>query len=193
LQGSKVWPVYYDCEIWAHHSLRGQEKHLWFKHKCSNGFGSEKHIRNNVVQPEYFNWRDSLFNCKHPIRYPNGFKRTAEVSFSLLLKSDGTEERLGYIEARKKIYIDEYCRLIRKLPEYAELRETFLNDNKTLIICETDVPDNEVITIEKLEKMACDKNIRFGHGLCIAWELIKDNNAYLNEFSSNNTLLIHFF
>jgi hypothetical protein len=32
-QGSKVEPVYYYCEIWAHHSLRGQEKHLWFKHK----------------------------------------------------------------------------------------------------------------------------------------------------------------
>jgi hypothetical protein len=38
-----------------------------------------------------------------------------------------------------------------------------------------------VVQTQKLEKMACDKNIRFGRGLCIAWELIKDNNVYINE------------
>ena len=33
-QGSKI------CEVWAHRSLRGNNKYLWFKYKCSNGCGN---------------------------------------------------------------------------------------------------------------------------------------------------------
>lgn len=173
-QGSKVWPTYYDCEIWAHRHLKGIQKHLWFKYNCSNGIGSESHILDDVIQTEYYKWREAIFECKHPIRYPNGLKRRNQVAFSLLIDKNGTETRLDYIEARKRIYIKEYCRLVRKLPEYQELKNYLLEENKTLVICEIDVPDNEVMSLEKLEKMADDKKIRFGHGLCLAWELLKE-------------------
>lgn len=43
-----------------------------------------------------------------------------------------------------------------------------INEGKNLVICEVDVPDNE------LEKLVENKSIKFGHGLCLAWELLKD-------------------
>lgn len=172
-QGSKLWPVIYDCEIWAHPNLRGHSKHLWFKYTCSNGLGYERHLVDDVVQLEYYKWREAIFKCKKPIRYPNGFIRKSQVAFSLLINEDGTEKRLDYIEARKNIYINEYCRLIRKLPEFDSLKKYLEQDDVTLTICEIDVPDNETMSIEKLENLANNKNITFGHGLCLAWELLK--------------------
>lgn len=172
-QGSKLWPVYYDSEIWAHPNLRGNPKHLWFSYKCSNGLGSENHLVDNEIQPEYYKWREAIFSCKNPIRYPNGYARRSKVAFTLLIDENGNEKRLSYIEARKEIYIKEYCRLVRKLPEFNRLSR-LLNEGKNLVICEVDVPDNEVVTIEKLEKLVENKSIKFGHGLCLAWELLKD-------------------
>lgn len=173
-QGSKLWPTIYDTEIWAHRNLKGIEKHLWFKYKCSNGLGSECHLIDNVIQPVYYVWREAIFKCKKPIRYPNGFKRKSQVAFSLFVDKNGVEERLDYIDARKKIYIAEYCRLVKALPEFNELKN-YLKEDKTLIICEIDVPDNEIITVEKLNELANDKSIKFGHGLCLAWELLKED------------------
>jgi len=172
-QGSKVWPTFYDCEIWAHHTLKGNEKYLWFKYRCSNGRRNEPHIKDNNIEPDYYKWRDEIFKCKKPIRYPNGHARRSKVAFSLLIDQDGTEKRLSYIEARKEIYIKEYCRLIRKLAEYNQLLQ-FLKQGKHLIICEIDVLENETITIEKLENLVNNKNIRFGHGFCLAWALLED-------------------
>lgn len=174
-QGSKVWPVFYDCQIWAHPSLKGNPKHLWFEYKCLNGLGSEKHLIDNNIQLEYYKWRDAIFSCKNPIRYPNGVAKKSKVAFALMIEKDGKETRLDYIQARKQLYVKEYCRLIRQLPMFQTLVD-MLKDNKTLVICEIDVPDNEIITIEKLERLVEDTSIKFEHGLCLAWELLKELN-----------------
>ena len=125
-QGSKVWPKYYDQEIWAHPNLRGKSQHLWFSYTCRNGLGSELHLdHTDELQPEYYRWKEAMFACKHAVRYPNRYARTSQVAFSLLVDKDGKETRLNYIEARKRIYVKEYCRLVRKLPEYKELQELY--------------------------------------------------------------------
>lgn len=174
-QGSKLWPTYYDCEVWAHPNLKGKdEKYMWFKYKCASGLGSEKHLIDNVIQPEYYRWKAEIFNCPRPVRYPNGYSRRSKVAFSLLVDKHGNQKRLDYIEARKQIYIKEYSRLIRKMPEFDELKCLLNDKKKRLIICEIDVPDDEVITLDKLEQLVEDRNIRFGHGLCLAWELLKE-------------------
>lgn len=172
-QGSKVWPRVYDNEVWAHAQLKYNNKYLWWSFKTLLGY--EDHLINDQIQNEYFKWRDNIFNCKHPIRYPNGFKNKSNVSFSLLIdKNNGLEKRFNYIEARKNIYLKEYCRLIKKLDLYKELVDLYKNKKKTLIICETDVPDNEIITRAKLEKLIEDPSKPFGHGLCLAWCLLDE-------------------
>jgi hypothetical protein len=135
--------------------------------------GSEKHLINDEIQPEYYKFKEKIFNCKKPIRFPNGYQRTKDVAFSLIIDKNGCETRLDYINARKLIYVKEYCRLIRKLDELSELKN-YLVEGKALVICEIDVPNNEQITLTKLESLVNNKNIKFGHGLCLAWELLKD-------------------
>ena len=125
------------------------------------------------IQSEYYKWREKIFKCPKPINYPNGYARRSKVAFSLVIDQDGTEKRLSYIEARKEIYVKEYCRLIRKLPEYNQLIQ-FLKQGKHLIICEVDVLENETITIEKLENQVNNRNIKFRHGFCLAWALLED-------------------
>lgn len=99
-QGSKLWPIFYNTEIYVHHALRNNPKHLWYEYKCDNG--SECHLIQNVIQPKYFEWRSTIFNCSKPIRYPNSYKRTSQVAFSLLLDKNNKQSRLDYIEAKKK-------------------------------------------------------------------------------------------
>ena len=178
-QGSKVWRRVYDIDVWAHPNLRGKKEHLWWSYKCGNGQGSEEHIdKADNIQPEYYAWREKIFNCPKPIRYPNERKRVGETVFSLLIDRDGKERRLGYIEARKVIYFEEYCRLIEQLPEFEQLLK-LLNEKKNLIICEVDVPDNEIITLEKIKTLIDCPSIKFGHGLCLAYSLLKHHNETL--------------
>ncbi|CAF1033004.1 unnamed protein product [Brachionus calyciflorus] len=171
-QGSKIFPKIYDIEVWAHPSLRGNLKHLWWSYKCSNGQSSELHFVDNEIKSEYYKWREKVFSSDKPIRYPNGVKRKSNVAFSLTIDKNGNEKRLSYIEARKEIYFKEYCRLVKDLPQFQKLID-FYKDGKTIVLCEIDVPDNEIITMEKLKSLIEDPKIRFGHGLCLAWILFE--------------------
>lgn len=93
---------------------------------------------------------------------------------SLLVDKDGKETRLNYIEARKRIYVKEYCRLVRKLPEYKELQELYAA-KKTLVLCEVDVPDKAIMSLGLLNELLDNEKIRFGHGLCLAKALLEDS------------------
>lgn len=172
-QGSKVWPIYYDIQVWAHRSLKGKRKHLWFQYKSLSGLGGEYHFLYNRIESVYYLWRDALFSCKKPIRYPNGVARASKNAFHLCIDEDGNETRLNHIQARKKLYVNEYSRLIRKLKQFRSLLE-LLKQGKTLVICETDVPDDEIMTLDKLENLIEDNTIKFGHGLCLARELLME-------------------
>ena len=52
--------------------------------------------------------------CPKPIRYPNEKFQTKNTQFSLT--DDG--QRLGYIDARKEIYLKKYKQLIRNTDCY---------------------------------------------------------------------------
>ena len=174
-QGSKVWQRVYNLEVWAHKNLRGQPQHLWWSHVCDNGKLFEDHVVADEIQPDYYVWRQKVWDCPKPIRYPNGFSRTAQTLFSLEISKDGTEQRLNYLEARKEIYFKEYCRLVEKLPEYKTLLG-MLQKGQDIVLCETDVPDNEIMDQEKLAALLINPSIKFGHGLCLAYSLLNHLN-----------------
>ena len=179
-QGSKVWPVCYDTQVWAHPNLKGNLKHLWFNYKCSNGLGKEQHLsadKKNIL-PAYFEWRQRVFSCPRPIRYPNGRERQNLVAFSLLQDRDGNQTRLDYVSARKRIYVKEYARLARDHDEFWDLVDT-VRDGKNLVICELDVPECHEITLPTLQDLVEDDKRCFGHGLCLAWEILKETSSSL--------------
>jgi hypothetical protein len=69
---------------------------------------------NGEPTKEYWKWREAGFNNKKAVRYPNGFKGRTECKFSLWKNEKGEWERLGYVEARAKIYAKVYEDLVKK-------------------------------------------------------------------------------
>jgi hypothetical protein len=162
--------------------------YLWWKYEPLNPTG-DIIFQNDIINYNiYLRWRNSLWNCKNPIRYPNKINRKKLTKFSLCIDKNGNEKRLNYISTRKEIYLKEYIRLIKNLPEYKKLLDKLKNGNN-IMICELDVPannkkgnygndcdDNNIchMTKEKLEILLNDPNESFGHGLCLVLSLLQD-------------------
>lgn len=186
-QGCKVYDVVYANEIYPSRYHANNPKYLWWKFEPQNMDG-DVIVENGVIDYElYYRWRNSLWGCKNPIRYPNKIHRRKNTQFSLYIDATGNECRLNYIEARKEIYMKEYIRLVKNLPEYEKLLNK-LKMGENIMICEVDVPaknkmgyykcDNEDnichLSIEKLNLLLNDSSEAFGHGLCLAYSLLTD-------------------
>lgn len=187
-QGCKVYDIVYENEVYASKYQMNNPNYLWWKFEPKTSTGDIILEDDKINYDLYLNWRNSLWQCKNPIRYPNKIFRRKNTQFALCIDKEGKEYRYDYITSRKEIYVKEYLRLIKKLPEYKELLDK-LKKNKNIMICEIDVPaknkkgnygkdcdDNNIckMTIEKLELLLNDTNEAFGHGLCLAYALLLD-------------------
>lgn len=187
-QGCKVYDIVYENEVYPSKYQMNDPKYLWWKFEPISPSGDVILQGENINYDLYYRWRDSLWECEKPVRYPNKIHRRKNTQFSVCIDIDGNERRLDYISARKEIYVKEYTRLIKKLPEYEELLSK-LRKGKNIMICEIDVParnkrgeygkdcdENNIchITIEKLELLLNDTSEAFGHGLCLAYSLLLD-------------------
>lgn len=188
-QGCKVYDVVYENAVYPSRYHTNNPKYLWWKFEPVTPTGDVLLDTNQTIDYElYFRWRDDLWNCQNPIRYPNKINRRKNTKFALVVDANGAETRLDYISTRKQIYMKEYIRLIKPLPEYNTLLHK-LKNNQNIMICEVDVPANTkrgefgkdcdenntcYLTLEKLEKMLNDPSEAFGHGLCLAYSLLLD-------------------
>lgn len=183
-QGLKVYPTVTKQEIYTHYTKKGDEKHLIWKHPF------EKHLdEDQNILPFYWKWREKLWNNEKSVRYPNGFQGRHRCVFAQV-----NDERLGYVEFRKKVYIPEYMRLIRKLDIYKELLNSYI-DGENLVIYEVDVPakgkkglygevdENGIYkcTQKRLKALRDSEDEAFGHGLCLALALIEDKKKMIKE------------
>lgn len=188
-QGCKVYDIVYENEVYPSQYQKGNPKYLWWKFEpiSKNGdviLNCNSEINYNL----YLNWRNSLWNCKNPIRYPNKITNRKNTKFSLIIDKNREETRLDYISSRKQIYAKEYIRLVKKLPEYNILLEK-LKNKSNIMICEVDVPAknkkgnygldcNEFgicqMSLQKLETLLNDPSEAFGHGLALAYSLLLD-------------------
>lgn len=181
-QGCKVYDIVYENKVYASRFVINNPKYLWWHFKPESDSG-DKLINNNIIDYRlYYRWRNSLWNASESIRYPNKIHRRKNTKFSLL-----QDKRLNYIQSRKQIYVKEYVRLIRKLPEYQELLIN-LKSNINLLICEVDVPalnkngnykncdkdGNCEHSLLSICKLINDPNEAFGHGLALIYALLLD-------------------
>ena len=187
-QGCKVYDVVYENEVYPSRYYMNNPKYLWWKFEPLLPSG-DVILQNGLINYElYYRWRNSLWECKNPIRYPNKIHRRKNTQFALCVDKEGNENRLNYISTRKEIYVKEYIRLIKKLPEYEKLLNK-LKKGENIMICEIDVPsknkkgeygkdcdENNVchMSTEKLELLLNDTSEAFGHGLCLAYSLLVD-------------------
>lgn len=118
-QGCKVYDVVYENKVYPSRYYINNPKYLWWVFKPLTSSGDiilQKELTNmDIINYElYYCWRNSLWECKNPIRYPNKIHRRKNTQFGLCVDKDG-------IETRKQIYVKEYIRLIKNLPEYVKL------------------------------------------------------------------------
>lgn len=184
-QGSKVYPIVYPNEVYPHYSKKGNPNYLLFKWDTKESHYNKE--TDTINYDKYLKFRSAIFSCKNAIRYPNGYNHRSECVFSLIIDKNKTETRYGYQEARENIYVLEYVRLVRKLPIYMYL----LNKLKTdplykICISEVDVPSPDKkghykiptnyfdCTLESIQLLIKDTSCPFGHGLALAYALLKD-------------------
>lgn len=84
----------------------------------------EEHIdENGNPTEEYWKWAKEGWNTERAVRYPMGKGRVPKYSLF-----EG--EKLGYIDARKRIYAPLYAREIYQKVEYRYLKHEFDNGRK---------------------------------------------------------------
>ena len=117
---------------------------------------------------EYFKWRDIGWGKKSADRYPMGRGAKPEWSW---WKVDGRFKRLGYIEARKHIYIPLYAKLVVKTEAYARLLQ-MKNAGMNLVLADFDGYNN-FKTRPKMswyDVLHCERR-KMGHGFVLAMML----------------------
>lgn len=187
-QGCKVYDIVYQNEVYASRYYTNNPKYLWWKFEPENPNG-DVIFQDGILNIElYSRWRNSLWECKNPIRYPNKIHRRKNTQFGLCIDKNGNQQRFDYLSTRKQIYLKEYVRLIKNIPEYQTLLHK-LQNGQNIMICEVDVPAKNKrgefgkdcdehnichMSIEKLELLINDTSEPLGHGLCLAYSLLCD-------------------
>lgn len=146
------------------------------------------------ITPAYLKWREKLFKCKYPVRYPVGYEHRHECLFALNQDENGKliPFPLSYIEARKAIYVPVYEAAVRKTQLFQSLKSR-LEKGENLLIIEVDGPHEEsmpyyiqkydvpsdfivsgtlLCTVENLKIVLNDDRHPYGHGYCLAAALL---------------------
>lgn len=113
---------------------------------------------NEEPSSKYFEWAKSGWSKKRADRYPMG--RNAKPLYSYW-----NGEKLGYVEARKKIYVPLYAEAVIKTDAFKRLKQVYNNcfeQNKTLYLIDFDahnIPPN----MRDYKNLLNNPNIKFGH------------------------------
>ena len=119
----------------------------------------EQHIDvNGDPTAEYFEWAKKGWNDTMAHRYPIGKGAKPEYSWW-----DG--EKLGYIEARKKIYVPLYARAVRKTVAYKKLCGLY-DAGENLYLCDFDGYDHEAMGMSMMDVINNDKR-PMGHAFIL--------------------------
>ena len=113
--------------------------------------------------PEYFEWKNKGYNKKWADRYPAG-------KGSIPLYTWYCGEKLGYIEARKKLYLKYYKEAIIHTEAFKILKETWLNckkNNTDLILLDFDAYNHRELNYT-WEDILNNEKRKMGHAFVLA-------------------------
>lgn len=134
---------------------------------------SEVHIdRSDTITEAYWNWRNKLFASGHAVRYPNGYKGRRDCRCSVLLdERTGTIECLDYINARKRIYVQNYATLVQKTEAYRVL-QILIGTGHNLCFTDIDCPESIIVNQDSYDRHLNDDKHPFGHTWILAGLLL---------------------
>jgi hypothetical protein len=134
-------------------------ENAWQYSKCYTQYLDE----NNEPGPAYFDWAKKGWNKRVADRYPMG--RGSKPLYSLW---DG--KKLGYVDARKKIYIPLYSNAVRDTIAFSKLKEVF-ESTEFLVLQDFDAHNINVIGYD-INKLIDNDKIKVGHGYVLAMMLL---------------------
>jgi len=115
--------------------------------------------------PAYWDWAVEGWNSKWAYRYPMGKGMIPEYSY-------WAGEKLGYVEARKKIYVPLYYKAVRATIAYHKLKREYQN-NSIIYLWDFDGYDNESLGMSLIDVLNCPTK-KMGHAFVLARMLEKN-------------------
>lgn len=137
---------------------------LWSKN-MENGWQYAKvYQQHENGELDYWKWAEEGWNSPRAVRYPMG--KGAKP-----LNSMWAGERLGYIEARRRIYIPLYSQAVRfySYEAFLDLKD-FAFYNKDIVIRDYDAYDHHALNYS-WEDVINDPSRKMGHGFVLAMML----------------------
>ena len=110
----------------------------------------------------YYKWRDEGFANPRAVRYPMGKGTIPEYSL-------WDDERLDYIEARKKIYAPEYASNVQWTKSYQRLKSIYVEccqTNRELILLDYDAYDHLKLGMSLIDVIN-NPNRKMGHAFVL--------------------------
>jgi len=113
--------------------------------------------------PSYFEWASSGWTDSTAHRYPKGRGRIPAFTW-------WAGERLGYIEARKKVYFPLYARAVRQTSAFNLLRTLYQSYGGNITLWDFDGYDHVALG-RSLKEVLNDPERKMGHAFVLAWLL----------------------
>ncbi len=153
-------------------SVSGADETAW-------SYEFEQHSDNGTPNANYWIWRDAGFKFPYPVRYPVGKGKKPICSI-------WEGKHLGYIDARKQIYIPIYTQLAKATEDYAIIKH-LVNSGYNVQLMDFDGPP-----IEMTESMyAKVKNIK--HFELSTGTMIVDKSNWNDLINCEHIILGHGF
>lgn len=115
--------------------------------------------------PEYWTWAEEGWANPKAVRYPMG--RGAKPLYSLW-----NQERLGYIEARKRIYAPLYAKLVQETDSFQRLKD-LVDSSELVVLRDFDGYDHEAMGLTLSEVLNLPSR-KMGHAFVLKMLLTAD-------------------
>ena len=138
-------------------------ENLWQYHKVYSEFLNKS---TNLPDDAWYAWRYEGFHNLRAVRYPMGKGRIPAYSFWY-------GQRLSYVEARKKIYIPIYAKLVEKTVAYKSLSSLYVSTyagGVHLTLRDYDAYDHVVLG-RTLKEVVNDPKRKMGHAFVLVMML----------------------
>ncbi len=115
------------------------------------------HLDHGWPSEEWFEWRGKGFASDRAHRYPMGKGAIPEYSY-------WDYERLGYVEARQRIYIPEYVRLVSRTEAYRRLQ--IMAEDRPVALFDFDAYNYVDLGIS-FDRVIHNPRRKMGHGMVL--------------------------
>jgi len=108
---------------------------------------------------EYWRWAKEGWDNPRAVRYPMG--KNVKPMYALW-----NGEKLGYVEARKKIYLPLYCGAVVKTAAFKKLKEIYESTNDTIYFWDYDGYDHKKLGMSYWDVLNCETR-KMGHAFLL--------------------------